>query len=73
MKTLTLILATLLLTTNLIFGKKNAVQLMETHYAVNLSQINSGSGHGVGYTFNGNIMKGQFKFTPKWNSQYLMS
>ena len=32
---------------------------METHYAVNLSQINSGSGHGMGYSFNGNIMKGR--------------
>lgn len=59
MKSISLILTTILLTTNLAFGKKNAVQLMETHYAVNLSQINSGSGHGMGYTFNGNIMKGR--------------
>jgi len=52
-------LITLLLTSSLVFGKKNAVQIIETHYAVGLSQINSGSGHGVGYTFNGSIIKGR--------------
>jgi len=52
-------LITLLLTSSLVFGKKNAVQFYETHYAINLSQINSGSGHGVSYTFNGSLIKGR--------------
>ena len=59
MKTGTIILATLLLTSNLVFGKKNAVVIQGTQYAVNLSQINSGNGYGVGYTFNGSLIKGR--------------
>lgn len=59
MKTISLISAIILLTSGLVFGKKNLVQLNETQYAVNLSQIQSGNGHGIGYSVNGSIIKGR--------------
>lgn len=43
----------------MVFGKNNAVQLVDTYYAVCFSQIYSGSGHGTGYTINGSVNKGR--------------
>ena len=47
------------MSSSLVFGKNYIEQINETHYAVGLSQINTGSGHGAGYTINGSIMRGR--------------
>ena len=59
MKALVAILATLLLTATWAYGKKNAGKLDGSHYGIGLSEINTGTGHGVGYAFNANILKGR--------------
>lgn len=59
MKTIAVISVLALLSSGIVYGKKNAVQITETNYEVSLAQINSGSGHGVGYTVNGGIIKGR--------------
>ncbi|MBN1598694.1 MAG: hypothetical protein JW894_10395 [Bacteroidales bacterium] len=53
------IIAILLLTTTISFAKKNAVIVQDTYYGVGLSQVNNGSGHGIGYTINANLAKGR--------------
>ena len=54
-----LIVLIMLLFSTLVFSKKNTRQIIETQYAISLSQISTGSGHGVGYTINGSIIKGK--------------
>lgn len=62
MKTQIAILTILLLSSTLVFGKKNAVVIKDTYYGVGVAQINSGSGHGVGYSFSGAAVKGRKSF-----------
>jgi hypothetical protein len=59
MKALATIVVIILMTATVSYAKKNAVVTETAHYGVGLSQINTGSGHGTGYTINGNIMKGR--------------
>ena len=59
MKVLVTILTTLLLTTTWAYGKKNVGQIDASHYGIGLSQINTGTGHGTGYSFTANILKGR--------------
>ena len=59
MKSRVVILASLLLTATWVYGKKNAGQVDASHYGIGLSQINTGTGHGVGYSFNANILRGR--------------
>jgi hypothetical protein len=59
MKALATILVTILLAATVSYAKNNAVGAETAHYGVGLSQINTGTGHGTGYTINANIMKGR--------------
>jgi hypothetical protein len=59
MKNLVAILAIILLATTTAWGRRNAIKIEDTHYAVNLAQVNTGSGHGPGYSMNGAIIKGR--------------
>jgi hypothetical protein len=59
MKVPAIIIAILLTVGISAYGKKNAVIFKNTHYGIGLSQVNSGSGQGVGYSFNGTVIKGR--------------
>lgn len=59
MKKLTVSLVALLLTVSPSFGKKNAELTDLIHYGAGLSQINSGTGYGTGYTISANVIKGR--------------
>jgi hypothetical protein len=59
MKTLATILATLLLTFTTSFAKNNSGKTDRAHFGAGLSQMNTGTGFGTGYTINANVMKGR--------------
>ncbi len=59
MKTLSTILVTLLLTTTALFAKDATINKDKPYYGVSIAQINTGTGHGVGYTLNASINKGR--------------
>jgi hypothetical protein len=59
MKASIIITAILLLTATNGFSKKNAVAIDDSHYGIGLSQINTGTGQGIGYGINANVCKGR--------------
>jgi hypothetical protein len=59
MKGSILITAILLLTTINGYSKKNAVTLDFSHYGVGFSEINTGTGQGMGYSINGSVCRGR--------------
>jgi hypothetical protein len=59
MKASIIITAILLLTATTGYSKKNAVATELSHYGVGFSEINTGTGQGMGYGINANICKGR--------------
>ena len=59
MKALNSMLAILIVSTSYLFAEDISVTTKETYYGIAVSWINTGTGHGMGYTVNASITKGR--------------